>query len=78
MELESIAVMKHTIEPHIDLGVAAFLLGGMSKRWVRDKIKNGELEGYLLGNKLVVTVASVNELRRRSRVSPDSAASTGE
>ena len=58
-----------TIEPHVDLGVAAFLMG-MSKRWVRDKVKNGDLEGYMFGNKMVVTVASVNVLRDRTRVSP--------
>lgn len=60
--------MRKTVEVHLDIGVAAVLLGGMSKAWVRDRIKAGEFEGFLLGNKQVVTAASVNKYLERCRL----------
>jgi hypothetical protein len=53
-----------SIEPHVDASIAGFLLGGMSKRWVLDRVKAGEFTGVLLGNKTVITVASINSFLR--------------
>jgi hypothetical protein len=52
----------------LDLGLAAHLLGGMSRRWVKDRCKAGDLKGYILGNKFVVESASINDYLDRNRV----------
>jgi hypothetical protein len=64
--------MSHkTVELHLDIGTACYLLGGMSRRWIKDKIKDGELVGYeLAGNKIVVTAESVNAYLARHRIGP--------
>lgn len=61
--------MKRTVEMHLEVGVCAALLGGMSRRFIRDRIKAGDLEGYLLGNKMVVSASSVNRYLDRTRIS---------
>jgi|GraSoiStandDraft_41_1057321.scaffolds.fasta_scaffold280490_2 hypothetical protein len=63
---------KKTVDLHLDIGLAAVLMGGMSKRWMRDRINAGELEGFLVGKKYVVTAASVNEFLDKRRVGPGS------
>jgi hypothetical protein len=63
---------RKTVELHLDIGVAALLMGGMSKRWMKTQIVAGELEGFRVGNKLVVTAASVNDYLERRRIGPSS------
>ena len=59
---------------HLEVGVVCYLLGGMSRRFVRDRIKAGDLEGYLLGNKMVVSADSVNAYLQNQRISPEDSA----
>lgn len=61
---------RKTVAVHLELGVACALLGGMSRRWCRDRIAAGELVGFLLGNKIVVTAESVNEYLDKHRLGP--------
>jgi hypothetical protein len=60
--------MRKTVEVHLEIGVAAALLGGMSRRWVKRKIADGELEGFDMGNRIIVTAASVNRFLERRRM----------
>lgn len=60
--------VKRTVEAHLELGVVCYLLGGMSRRWVRDRIKSGELEGFTFGNKVVVSASSINKYLDNQRV----------
>ena len=59
---------KQTVELHLDIGVAAVLMGGMTKNWMRAQIKSGALVGFLVGKKYVVTASSVNAYQGRCRV----------
>ena len=71
--------MRKTVPLHLDVGVAAALLGGVSRRWILDHIKKGDLDGYkLAGNKVVVTAESLNRLLDRRRITgeQDPAATT--
>ena len=61
--------MRKFVPLHIDIGVAAALLGGVSRRWILDHIKKGELDGYkLAGNKVVVSAESLNRLLENRRM----------
>jgi hypothetical protein len=46
------------IPQHYEVGTAANLLG-MSVRFIKTRCKAGEMEGYRLGNRIVVTAASI-------------------
>jgi hypothetical protein len=46
------------IGAHMDVARAAALLD-MTPRWVKDKIKAGDLQGYRLGQKVIVSVESL-------------------
>jgi hypothetical protein len=53
----------------IDIGKAAIKVD-MSKRWITERIKDGTLVGYKLGNRVAVTVESLGALIRNSRMKP--------
>jgi hypothetical protein len=59
---------RNSVPMCLELGLACHLLGGMSRRWVKDMCKDGEMKGYLLGNKFVVECASINNYLDRNRV----------
>jgi hypothetical protein len=68
-----------TIGAHYDAGRVAALLD-MSVRWVKARIQQGELEGYRLGHKVVVSEASLraflerHQMHKSDEPDPDSAA----
>lgn len=59
---------RKTVAMHLEAGVAAALLGGMSRRFIKDLIKKGELEGFALGNRVIVTAESVNRYLEARRM----------
>jgi len=71
--MAAMKLKKTVVELHLDLNLAATLMGGMTKRWMRDRIHAGEIDGFLVGNKYVVTAASVNTYLEKCRVGPFSA-----
>jgi hypothetical protein len=59
---------KRTLETHLDVAAVAERCGGMSMRWVRNRIKAGDFEGFMLGNRIVVSSTSVNRYLERCRM----------
>jgi hypothetical protein len=49
---------KKILGAHYEVGRVAMLLD-MSPRYVKDRIKAGDLEGYRLGNRIVVSANSL-------------------
>jgi hypothetical protein len=53
---------------HISVSIAAALLG-VSTRWIRDRVKSGELEAFALSKTHhVVTTSSLNRFLENSRI----------
>lgn len=42
----------------------------MSPRYVKDRVKRGELVGYRVGNEILVSIDSVHSYLERRRVAP--------
>lgn len=60
---------RGTLKLHLDIGVAAYLMGGLTRRWMLERIKSGEIDGYrIAGNKWVVSAASVEAWMENHRI----------
>jgi hypothetical protein len=61
--------MKSNFLPaHYEVNRVAMLLD-MSPRFVKERIKAGEMEGYRLGNRVVVTASSIRSYLDNRRMS---------
>lgn len=58
---------------HYEVGRVAALLD-MSPRWVKEKVKAGEIKGFRLGNRIVVDAKSLNEFLERRKLGTSQAA----
>ncbi|HRY51824.1 MAG TPA: helix-turn-helix domain-containing protein [Candidatus Paceibacterota bacterium] len=59
------------LKTHYTVAAVAEQLG-MCERWVKDRVKEGLLDGYRLGHKIVVSEESVLKLLEQRRIScPD-------
>jgi excisionase family DNA binding protein len=57
------------IEHHFDVKTVATQLS-MSVRWVKERIKAGELQGYRLGHKIVVPEKSLQSFLENRAMAP--------
>jgi len=60
---------KQILAAHHEIGRVAALLD-MSPRYVKDRIKAGDLVGYRLGNRIVVDAASINSFLENRKIQP--------
>jgi excisionase family DNA binding protein len=58
---------KAPLRSHIEANRLAVLLD-VSVRWVKDKVKSGELVGYRLGKRICVDSASVDKFLEARRL----------
>ena len=70
-ELEGAASRRglKVIRAHYDVQRVAILLD-MSTKWVKERVHAGDLEGYRLGGKVVITAASISTYLDNRRVQP--------
>ena len=60
---------RSIIPAHYEVGRVAMLLD-MSPRYVKDRIKAGDMVGYRLGSRIVVTAESIRAFLDNRRMGP--------
>ena len=63
------AKARQIVAAHMEIGRAAALLD-MSPRYVKERLKAGEMTGYRLGNRIVVECESIRAFLENRKMGP--------
>lgn len=65
--MSEVKVAHRPLKAHYEVGRVAALLD-MSVRWVKERVKAGDLEGFRLGNRIVISADSLEDFMQNRRM----------